>query len=116
MPNLVYVGSYTRSGHGRGIELFEHDPASGALRHLNTFEEQDPSFVAFDPGKRFLFAVSEGDGLDGGEVVSFRIDPASGALNRLSRQKTGGGQPCHLCTDPTGGWLLVANHEHGSVA
>src|SRR6185503_5936229 len=34
----------------------------------------------------------------------------------LSRQATGGGEPCHLTVDPTGRWLLVVNHEHGSVA
>jgi 6-phosphogluconolactonase len=114
MPSLVYVGSYTRSGRAQGIEVFSHDAATGALSHLRTTEEMDPSFLAFDPRKQFLFAVSEGEGKDNGEVVSFRID-AEG-LTRLSRQKTGGGEPCHLTADPSGRWLLVANHEHGSVA
>jgi 6-phosphogluconolactonase len=114
MTDLVYVGSYTRSG-GRGIEVFSFDAATGALAHLHTVEEQDPSFLAFDPRKRFLFTVSEGVGQDNGEVVSFRIEP-SGSLSRINRQKTGGGEPCHLTVDPSGQWLLVVNHEHGSVA
>ncbi|HET6316036.1 MAG TPA: lactonase family protein, partial [Chloroflexota bacterium] len=116
MPNLVYVGTYTRGGRSRGIETFEHDPQSGKLSHRGTTELADPSFLAFDPAREKLFATSEGFGLDGGEAASFVIDPQTGALTQLSLQKTGGGEPCHLTTDPTGRWLLVANHEHGSVA
>jgi 6-phosphogluconolactonase len=110
----VYIGSYTRSGHSDGIEVFEHDPASGKLSHRASVAEVDPSFLAIHPTRRFLFAVSEGRGLDGGEVVSYAIDQDS--LVPLSRQPTGGGEPCHLTVDPSGRWLLVANHEHGSVA
>jgi 6-phosphogluconolactonase len=114
-PNLVYVGSYTRSGHSEGIHIFQRDPATGKLSHLQTVPGTDPSFLAFDPSRRFLFAVSEGLGLDGGGVVSFAIDPSTGGLTQLSQQPTVGGEPCHLTCDPTGRWLVVVNHEHGSV-
>jgi 6-phosphogluconolactonase len=114
--NLVYVGTYTRSNRSEGIYVFDFDPASGKLSPRSTTPEVDPSFLAFDPSGRFLFAVSEGFGLDGGEAVSYAIDQHTGGLTPLSRQKTGGGEPCHLTPDPSGRWLLVANHEHGSVA
>jgi 6-phosphogluconolactonase len=116
VPNLAYVGTYTRSGRSGGIHAFDHDAAAGTLTPLGITELADPSFLAFDPTRRFLFAVSEGEGRDGGAVASFRIDPQSGALTQLSHQPTGGGEPCHLCTDLSGKWLIVANHEHGSVA
>ena len=115
-PNLVYVGTYTRSGRSEGIHVFEHEPSTGQLTHRSTTAEIDPSWLVFDPAKRFLFAVSEGLGRDQGAVVSFEIDPATGALKWLSRQPTMGGEPCHLCVDPTGRFVLVANHEHGNVA
>jgi 6-phosphogluconolactonase len=115
-PNLAYVGTYTRSGRSEGIHVYEREPATGALRLRSTARETDPSFLAFDPSRRFLFAVSEGLGREQGRVVSFEIDGGNGALTWLSRQPTGGGEPCHLCVDSTGRWLFVANHEHGSVA
>jgi 6-phosphogluconolactonase len=118
-PNLVYVGTYTRSGQSDGIQVFERDPASGKLSHLHSIPEVDPSFLAFAPDRRFLFAVSElrlMDGAESGHVVSYAIDQDTGNLAQLSRQPTGGGEPCHLTTDPSGKHLLVANHEDGSVA
>jgi 6-phosphogluconolactonase len=118
-PNLVYVGTYTRSGESEGIYVFEHDPESGTLTQLSTTKDADPSFLALDPSKRFLFAVNEhrvatGDG--NGNVASYAIDQATGALTFISRQTTHGGEPCHLTTDPTGRVLIVANHENGTVA
>ncbi|MGI9148016.1 MAG: lactonase family protein [Chloroflexota bacterium] len=115
-PTLVYVGTYTRSGRSEGIQVFQQDPHSGKLTLLHATAEVDPSFLTFDPGRRFLFAVSEGMGRDGGGVASFKIEGQSGRLTPLSHQPSLGGEPCHLSCDPTGRWIVVANHEHGSVA
>ena len=117
--NLVFVGTYTRLGRSEGTYVFRQDPATGALARLSAVVDVDPSFLAVDPTGRFLFAVSETKEYQGeasGSVGSFLIDREAGALTPLSRQATRGGDPCHLCTDPTGRFLLVANHEHGSVA
>lgn len=121
-PNLVYVGSYTEPAPrtGAGISVYRQDPASGALTRLHTTGGVvNPSFLAFDPRHRLLFAVNETQAYQGrssGAVSSFAIDQRSGALAFLSRQPSEGGDPCHLCTDPTGRFLIVANHEDGTVA
>jgi 6-phosphogluconolactonase len=114
--NLVFVGTYTRGGRSEGIYVFDYDPSSGKLTQRSFIAEADPSFLAFDPRRQFLFATSEHLTADRAEVASFGIDPTSGALTFLSRQLTGGGEPCHLCVDPSGAFLIVANHENGSVA
>jgi len=119
LDNLVYVGTYTRAGEAEGIYVFRRDPESGALTQLHVIPDRDPSFLAFDPSKHFLFAVNEhrefaGEGF--GFAASYAIDQETGNLTFLSRQSTQGGEPCHLTTDPTGSHLFVANHEHGSVA
>lgn len=118
-PNLVYVGTYTRLGTAEGIDTFRHDPETGKLTRLFMAPGVDPSFLAFSPDQRFLFAVRElreAAGEGPGDVVSFAIDQETGALTELSEQSTHGGEPCHLTTDPSGKWLIVANHENGTVA
>jgi 6-phosphogluconolactonase len=115
VPNLVYVGTYTRGGRSQGIQIFERDAATGSLAHLHVVEASDPSFLAFHPSRQFLYAVSEGMGLDGGGVAAYAIDSAAGDLNLLNHQPTLGGEPCHLTCDPSGRCLIVVNHEHGSV-
>jgi 6-phosphogluconolactonase len=114
-PELAFVGTYTRTGRSEGIHVFSYDPATGRLTYRSSIEDVDPSFLAFDPSRRFLFATSEGLTDDTGAVVSYAIDSTSGALTQLSRQSTGGGEPCHLAPDPSGRFLLVANHLNGSV-
>lgn len=118
-PNLVYVGTYTRQSKSEGIYVYRRDAKTGALTQLHTVPTINPSFLAFDPNKRFLFAVGETQEYEGkasGSVASFLIDQETGNLSFLNRQATLGGDPCHLCTDPTGRYLFVANHESGNVA
>jgi 6-phosphogluconolactonase len=113
---LVYVGTYTRSGRSEGIQVLQQNPHSGQLTFLHATAEVDPSFLTFDPRGRFLFAVSEGLDRASGAAASFKIEGPTGRLTPLSHQPSLGGEPCHLACDPTGRWLLVANHEDGSVA
>ena len=77
-----------------------------------------PSFLAFSPDRRFLYAVSElgNSGKSEGYVYAFGIDRATGKLTFLNRQTSGGGGACHLVVDKTGKFLLVANYGTGSAA
>jgi 6-phosphogluconolactonase len=76
-------------------------------------EVENPSFIATDPGHRFLYAVTENDY---GFVSSFAIDAKSGDLKLLNRVSSGGGDPCHLTVDKSGKRLFVANYGTGNVA
>lgn len=114
-----YVGTYSRAG-SRGIYLASLDARSGAVAVREAFGAgENPSFLAIDRERGRLFAVSEtGNYQDRpeGSVASFAIDPASGALQELSRQGSGGGAPAHLTVDRRGRFILVANYSGGNVA
>ncbi|MGK0188036.1 MAG: 6-phosphogluconolactonase [Verrucomicrobiales bacterium] len=73
-------------------------------------ETSSPSFVAFHPNKKFLYAVNEGQAT----VSAFAIDDKTGKLTFLNSQPTQGGAPCHLVVDPTGRNVLAANYSGGS--
>ena len=79
----------------------------------------NPSFLALDSQHRWLFAVNEVREFDGGlsgAVSSYAIDPSTGELRLINQVASGGGNPCHLSVSPSDKYLLVANHEAGSIA
>ena len=119
----VYFGTYTHQ-HGEsrehGIFQYEFDPATGTLefkRAEATFA--NPSFLAFTPNRRFLFAVNEleeFEGRPGGGISAYAVDEASGALTFLNAKPTDGEHPCYVSVDPSGKWALVANYTGGSLS
>lgn len=122
---LVYVGTYTQPeahvlGKGAGIYLYRMDLASGALAFDSvTTGPVNPSFLALDPRRRFLYAVSEVatmTGAPGGAVYAYAIDPKTGRLAYLNRQPRCGRAPCYLSVEPTGRCVFVANYACGTVA
>jgi 6-phosphogluconolactonase len=139
-PHLVYIGTYTdptrQAGFtvtpekpimgmtgptgSAGIYVFQQDPITGALTHLHTLGGMiNPSFLAIDPSRRFLFAVNEmrdHAGQPTGAVSSFAIDQQTGFPAFVSQVSSGGANPCHLSVTPDSQYLLVANHEDARVA
>lgn len=94
------------------------DPASGRL-HLAALHPcaPNPSFLVRHPRLPVVHAVHElreWQGGVGGAAASYALEPG-GALRLLGAQPTGGADPCHLATDPSGGWLVVANYSSGHV-
>lgn len=122
-PCFVYTGCYTEQlsfvdGRGQGITILTFDPASGGLTPVGEVTGlTNPSYLTLDPRQRFLYAVRETDGSsrDKPAVHAFAVDPATGGLRYLNHQPAGGASPCHVTTDLSGRWVLVANYGAGAV-
>jgi len=126
---LVFVGTYSEpilfgtgqvlQGKGAGIHVFRFDPVTGVLAAAAVVQGvRNPSYIAFDPARRFLYCVNEFkqyEGKPSGAVSAFRIDRASGTLAHLNSKASHGTDPCHLVVDATGRHVLVANFASGSV-
>lgn len=119
----LYFGTYTHQ-HGEsrdeGIYQYAFDGATGTLE-LKRAEATlaNPSFLAFTPDRRFMYAVNEVDdfeGRSGGGISAYAVDPVDGALTFLNAKSTGGDHPCYVSVDPSGRWVLVANYTGGSIA
>jgi 6-phosphogluconolactonase len=109
---LVYVGTYT-SGKSEGIYIYRMDQMTGELRRIGSVKSDNPSFLALDPAKRYLYAVNENPE---GKVSAFRINRQTGDLSPLNQQSSAGADPCYLSVDNRSRSLLVANYTSGSVA
>lgn len=116
---LVYVGTYSNDP-AEGIYHLRMDPSTGALEQVGeTKPVNNPFFLAVDSQRNRLFAAIGPDETStepAGGVISFSIDPESGALTRLSQQSSEGAMPCYLDLTDDGCCLLVANYTSGSVA
>ena len=116
---LVYVGSFT-GRQSEGISILRLDASSGALELVGKAGQGlSCSWIAVDPGQRFLYAideVGEYSGRPGGAVCAFSLDPDTGELTYLNRQPSNGAGPCYLSFDRTGGLLFVGNYFGGSVS
>lgn len=116
---LLYVGTYTK-GESKGIYAYSYDVKSGESKSLGlAAETSNPSFLAVDPGQRFLYAVNEltqYKGASSGVVTSFAIDKKTGMLSAINEVASRGADPCYISLDKTGKYVLVANYTGGSVA
>jgi 6-phosphogluconolactonase len=110
---LVYVGTYT-GPQSKGIYAYRFHSDAGTLEPVDLAAELErPSFLAFHPNGKYLYAASE---LWNSTVSAFTIDPKSGMLTLLNTVAAKGSSACHLVVDRTGKSLVVANYGNGSVA
>jgi 6-phosphogluconolactonase len=112
----AYVGSRTtreRNARGDGINVYRVDGETGLWVHVQLVPGLlNPSFLAFDRGQRFLYAVHG----DASEISAFSISPGTGKLTFVSSTTTSGKNPVHLTVDPSNRFVLVANHITSTVA
>ena len=70
------------------------------------------AIVVDKPGK-FLYVSNRGDATN--EIVVFRINADDGSLSFVQRISSGGKIPRNFAIDPTGHWLLAANHQSNNI-
>lgn len=111
----AYVGARTtreRNARGDGLNVYRVS-ADGTWRHEQLVDDLvNPSFLTFDRSGKFLYTVHG----DESYVTAFRVDGATGRLERLNQESTGGKNPVHLSVDPTNRFLVVANHITSTLA
>ena len=117
---LVYFGTYTNAeSKSKGIYQYRMDMATGALRPATITEGiNNPSFLATDRQRRYLYAVNEVmdfEGKPSGAISAFSINAQTGNLKPLNQQSTQGGAPCHVTVSQDGKFVLVANYMGGNV-
>lgn len=120
---ILLVGTYTENlgfvdGKATGIYTCRFDTATGVLTIVDTTTGiANPSFLSFSPDHRYAYAVAENGGKPEapfGSVVAYRTD-ANGGLEKINEVPSYGAAPCHVSTDVSGKYVLVANYATGNV-
>src|SRR5205814_2778145 len=116
---LIYVGTYT-GPTSKGVYAYRFNAVTGKSTSLGLVAETtNPSFLAIDRTRRFLYAaneISDYQGQKSGGVSAFAIEPKSGKLTFLNEVSSRGAGPCYVTLDKTGKYVLVANYDSGTVA
>ncbi|GAB4092471.1 lactonase family protein [Flaviaesturariibacter terrae] len=68
--------------------------------------------IHLSPDGKFLYASNRAPT---NHIAIFRIDAATGILERIGTQSTGGAVPRNFTLDPTGSFLLVANQDSDRI-
>ena len=123
---LIACYTFGAGGVGRQIEIVRHDPDTGSWTLLTEYADrgtiaessvtqdpQSPSYLAWHPNGRYLYAVGE---VQSGRVWAYELDDSGRRLRVLGSWSSGGEHPCHLAVDPSGTVVVVANYTSGSLA
>lgn len=117
-PMYVYTGTYTRDmsfveGKAQGIYVLRMDTTGSLTYSYVVSGVNNPSFLAFDLKRRYLYSVGE---TNDGTVYSFAVDAMTGGLTFLNQQPSYGDAPCYVSVDHSGRWVFVANYTSGSIS
>lgn len=101
------------------VAAYSYDPATGALRHLQTATVVPPGYagsaaaaeVLLHPNGRYLYASCRGPDI----LAVFAVDGVSGLLSPNGFAPCGGKGPRNFSISPAGDWLVCAHQESGTL-
>lgn len=106
-----FIGTHAPAGESSVLKC-EADFGNETFKTLYTMREiSDPTYLALSKDHT-LYAL--GKTSDGGSV--YALKETDSALSVLNTAPSGGLGPCHICSDPSGAFLLCANYSSGSIA
>lgn len=110
----MLVGTYT-SGESKGIYVYKLDTVSGTSKYVSEIEVANPSYLVLDQSEKFVYAVTEDEGVETSAANAFTFDKKEGKLSFINKQLTGGGAPCYINIDASGKHVVTANYLGGSL-
>jgi 6-phosphogluconolactonase len=111
--------AYVMNELGATVTVFAYDPATGALREVESVPTLPSDFqgantgadIHVSPDGRFLYCSNRGHD----HVAAFRVDGRTGRLSLVADEPTRGRTPRNFAVDPTGAFLLVANQDSDTI-
>ena len=113
----LLVGTYTNNTKSDGIYVYRYNPNKNeATLVSSTKDVSNPSFLVVSNDQKYVYAVNEDHGDNGGSVSAFALDKTKGQLVLLNKVPSGGDDPAHIAIDSTGKYVIVANYSGGNIS
>jgi len=107
------IGTYTNSGKSQGIYSYEVDMKTAIFTQKAVATGiSNPSYLAFSPDKKYVYAVSESGNQSTANAFSF--DKNTAKLTLINSSLTKGQDPCFITV--TNKHVFTANYSGGSVS
>ncbi len=112
---FVIIGTYT-SGKSEGIYINKLNLKTGILSPVSKIQASNPSFLAVSNDRKFVYAVNENAGPEGGQVSAFAFNSKAGTLKLLNTTPTGGDHPCYVDVNKKRTHVIVGNYSGGNLS
>jgi 6-phosphogluconolactonase (cycloisomerase 2 family) len=113
----VFISSWAHGKERGGISLYRFCEETGEMTLLKTLDEDKSCAASLVDEKRgVLYVLNECTDLStmraggGGEILAYQLDAKTGDFTRLDSRPTYCPNPTQLALDPTGQYMVVANH------
>jgi 6-phosphogluconolactonase len=111
--------AYAINEMASAVTAFEFDPSQGTLAEVRTISTRAPggkpgnstAEILVHPSGKFVYGSNRGDDT----LVIYSVEPASGTLNLVGHQSTGGKTPRSFGIDPNGRFLIAANQNSNTL-
>ena len=112
--NLL-IGTYTQPGKSDGIYVYKFNVETGESSYRSEVSGiKNPTYLTVSKDKKHVYSVNEIGNGNGG-ASSFSFDPASGKIDFINHQVSGGNGPCYISVDDQNKFVFVANYGGGSL-
>lgn len=107
----MLVGTYT-NGKSDGIYALSFDKKGKLVSQNLAATTDNPSFLAFSPDKKFVYAVNESG--ENSAVSAFRFEEKENKLTFLNKIPLGNAGPCFV--NVTEKHVITANYGNGTIS
>ncbi|MCC8071376.1 MAG: lactonase family protein [Bacteroidales bacterium] len=111
----LIVGSYAPADSA-GIKVYAFNPSTlEASLTSGMVGISNPSFLALNADATRLYSVGEDNGLES-TANALTFDTATGEMEWMNSQPTGGGAPCYIVLSPQATTVATANYMGGNLS
>lgn len=107
----MLVGTFT-NGVSEGIYQLSFDAKGGLISQSLLAKTDNPSFLAFSPDKKSVYAVNESG--ENSAVTAYSFDKEKPSLTFLNRISIGNAGPCFVTS--TDKYVIVGNYGNGTIS
>jgi len=113
---ITYFGSYAGK-QSPGIHIYMLDEQSGELSSIETVSGLiNPTFLTVSQSKGLLYSYTQADeGQDSGAVLTYRIDPESGALSLAGQEPSLDKSATHINLDHAEKFAMTVSYSEGTI-